>query len=105
MSLVIRGMAQTKAALRKAQLQIELATPTAVGQAGGVVAREMANRAMRDTGALANSIGVDVSDDTARVGASVPYDRYWPGYKLAAAEASKPGVVAAMIAVYRTAVT
>ena len=41
MPLLIRGMAETKAALARVEVEVEAASPTAVSQAGDVVAREM----------------------------------------------------------------
>jgi HK97 gp10 family phage protein len=114
----IRGIPQTKAALFKVQTQVKYATPFAVRAAGEVVRRDMASRAPRRTGRLASSIGVDVSTfgdgATARVGADVPYDRFVQkgtvymepqAYGEDAAESSEGSVVAAMIAVYRAAIT
>jgi HK97 gp10 family phage protein len=112
----VRGVAATRAALERVQLQIEAASPTAVGEAGKVVASAMSSRAPRRTGYLASQISVASSSAgegaTARVGSDAPYDRYVQRgtvnmgaqpYGEDAAAASASGVVAAMIAVYRAA--
>ena len=118
MSGTVRGIPQTKAALTKIGAEIELASPEAVGRAGEVVASRMRSTAPRRTGALAAAISVDTTSlgegASARVGSDVPYDRFvqkgtvYMGaqpYGEDAASSSESGVVAAMIAVYRAAVT
>jgi HK97 gp10 family phage protein len=116
MPALIRGMAQTKAALRRLELQIEAASPAAAGEAGKVVAGNMSGRAPRRTGYLASQVGVEVQSTgegaTALVGSDAPYDRFVQKgtvnmsaqpYGEDAASASAAGVVAAMTAVYRAA--
>lgn len=109
----IRGMAKTKAALQRVALEIEAATPAAVDAGGGVIAREMLARIPRDTGRSAAGIRVEVSGDTASVGTDTDYDRFVQQgtrnmsaqpYGEDAAVAAAPGVIGAMLAVYRAAI-
>jgi HK97 gp10 family phage protein len=114
----IRGIPQTRLALAKVEAQITSSTPIAVKAGGEVVQRAMISRAPRRTGALAGAIGVDVSTfgegATAKVGSDVPYDRFVQKgtvymsaqpYGEDAGDSSEAGVTAAMLAVYRAAVT
>lgn len=71
---MIRGMAQTRAALAAVERRIKAAAPLAAKASGEVVKREMQSRAPRDTGALAASIQVASEGETAKVGATVDYD-------------------------------
>lgn len=117
MAMLIRGMAETKAALARLEVEVEVASPKAVEGASKVVASEMASRAPRDTGYLVSVLETDVGSAgegaTAKVGSNAPYDRYvqrgtrYMGaqpYGEQAAAAAAPGVVAAMTAVYKAAV-
>lgn len=116
MGFTLRGVAQTKAALAKVQVEIEAASPTAVSEAGKVVASAMSSRAPRDTGRLVSLLAVETDSlgegATAKVGSDASYDRFVQKgtrnmgaqpYGEDAAQAAAPGVVAAMIAVYRAA--
>jgi len=109
----IRGMAATKAALRAIETRLALAAPSAARAGGEVVANEMRDRAPRDTGALAASISVDSEGDVAKVGASVPYDRFvqlgtvyqsQQAYGEEGARASTAGIIAAEAAVFKRAI-
>ncbi len=117
MTLSVRGIPRTKAALARVQAEIEAASPVAVKAAGDIVARAMVARAPRRTGALASSIRVDVSSlgegAVAKVGAEVPYDRFVQKgtvymaaqpYGEEAADDTPSPIVAAMLAIYRTAI-
>jgi HK97 gp10 family phage protein len=109
---MIRGIPQTKAALERVKFEVTAAAPGASRAGGEVVAHNMASRAPRATGRLASSISVDVSGDTARVGANVPYDRFvqrgttymspQPYGEQAASETS--GVITAIAAVLKAAI-
>jgi len=113
----IRGIAKTKAALKRAELQAEAAAAPAAQAGGQVVQREMASRAPRDTGNLVSLIGVEEdslgSGATAKVGSDAPYDRFVQRgtrhmapqpYGEQAAVAASPGVVISMAAIFKAAV-
>jgi HK97 gp10 family phage protein len=113
----VYGMAKTKAALKKVQLQAGAAAGPAAEAGGQVVQREMASRAPRDTGNLVSLISVeeDSTGDgaTAKVGSDAPYDRFVQSgtrhmaaqpYGEQAAVAAAPGVVASMAAIFKAAV-
>lgn len=109
----IRGMAATKRALQEVQARATVAAPVAARAGGDVLASEMRDRAPRDTGALAASIGVSMEGDTAKVGASVPYDRFvqlgtqfqaQQAYGEEGARASVAGIVTAQAAVFKRAI-
>lgn len=114
----VRGIPQTRAAFAKAELQIRTASPTAVRAAGEALQRAMSARAPRRTGALASSIGLDVTSSldgaVARIGADVSYDRFVQrgtrymepqAYGEEAADSTTGEIVAAMAAVYKAAIT
>lgn len=113
MTTIVRGIPQTKAALKRVELEIRAAAPEASRAGGEVLARAMIARAPRDTGRLASSIGVDSSGDTARVGADVPYDRFvQKGTRYMAAQAygveagneTTGGIVAAIASVLKSVI-
>lgn len=118
MSLRVHGIARTKAALKRIEIQVEAASPSAVKAGGEVLASAMRSRAPRRTGALASSIGISVSSlgegATAKVGADVDYDRFVQGgtinmasqaYGEEAGDSASSGIAAAMAAIYRAAIT
>lgn len=72
----IHGIAETKRALEKVQLQVRAAAPAASRAGGEAVARNLIARVPRRTGRTAASIRVDMEGDTAKVGAETPYDRF-----------------------------
>lgn len=103
-----RSMAQTKAALKAAEVKVAAAAPTAENAGAGVVAREMQSRAPVRTGALRASIHAEGSSAVADVPYAIPVDRgtdHMAAQPFAetGAKAAEPGVVAAMTAVFRTA--
>jgi HK97 gp10 family phage protein len=115
-SVRLLGLAKTKAALKKVQLQVEAAAGPAAEAGGQVVQREMASRAPRDTGRLVSLIGVEEdsfgSGATAKVGSDAPYDRFVQRgtrnmaaqpYGQESAVAAAPGVVASMAAIFKAA--
>ena len=115
--LRILGIAETKAALAKASAQAEVAAGPATKAGGEIVARQMIARAPRDTGRLISLISTDESalgqGATTKVGSNVPYDRFVQRgtiymraqpYGEEAATASIPGIIAAMISIFKTAV-
>lgn len=117
MSLFVRGIPQTKAALERVRLEIAAASPVATKAGGEIVARDMVARAPRDTGALASSIAVNVVPEadgaTASVGPSVPYARFTEfgtvyvtaqHFTAEAAEGSESGIVTAMASIYKAAI-
>jgi HK97 gp10 family phage protein len=117
MSLFIRGIPRMKAALAKAAAEIEAASPTAVKASGEVVARAMVDRAPRDTGRMASSIGVAVQSigdgATAKVGADVPYARFVEfgtvymaaqPFEEEAGNESTTALVTAMASIYKAAI-
>lgn len=112
MTISIRGMPQLLAALERVVIQAQIATPIATKAGGEVVAADMKAHAPTDTGAMANSIVVQVEGDTAHVGPTVPYARFpnfGTRYQSAqpfaseAAEESEGPVEAAMAAIFKIA--
>ena len=117
MSIRLYGLAKTKAALKRLELQVEAAAAPAAQAGGQVVQREMASRAPRDTGRLVSLIAVEEdsfgSGATAKVGSEAPYDRFVQSgtrhmaaqpYGEQAAVAAAPGVVASMATIFKAAV-
>jgi HK97 gp10 family phage protein len=109
----ITGIAKTKAALARVRLEMEAATPIAEKASAEIIAKAAIARAPVDTGQLVQSIHVDDSGTGANAVADVPYapfpeygTRYMPGqhYMAQAAEDSKLGIVATMLAIYRAAI-
>jgi HK97 gp10 family phage protein len=80
MSLTIRGLPQLKAKLARVNTELALASPAATQAGAEVIARDMAERAPKDTGALAASIHVETSalgfGASSAVGPTVPYARF-----------------------------
>jgi HK97 gp10 family phage protein len=117
MSVRVLGIAKTKAALEAARLQAEAAAGPAAEAGGQIVAREMASRAPRDTGRLVALLEVEQDSfgggATAKVGSNAPYDRFVQRgtvhmsaqpYGEQAAVAAVPGIIAAMIGIFKAAV-
>jgi HK97 gp10 family phage protein len=115
MSLFVRGIPQTKAALARVKAEIEAASPAATRAGGEIVARAMISRAPRDTGRLASSIGVDTSSfgdgAVSKVGADVPYARFVEfgttfmaaqPFEEEAGNESTSALVTAMVSIYRS---
>jgi HK97 gp10 family phage protein len=118
MSVVIRGIPQTKAALARVKVQVEAASPAATRAGGEIVARAMIAGAPRDTGRLASSIQVDTTSigdgAVSKVGSGVPYDRFVQfgtvfmapqPYGQSSADSVTTAIVTAMASVFRTAIT
>jgi HK97 gp10 family phage protein len=118
MNTILHGLPQTKTALEKAKREIELAAPSAAKAGGEAVARAAASRAPRRTGRLAASIRVETTTlgdgATASVGTDVSYARfpefgtvYMPGQHFLSdgAKAAEREIVAAAIAVFKSAIT
>lgn len=116
MSVIVRGIPQTRLALKKVQLQLEAAAGPASKAGGEVVQRQMQARAPRRTGLLVSLISTDESalgeGATTKVGSDAPYDRFVQRgtihmraqpYGEQAAAASVPGVIAAMIPIFKAA--
>lgn len=112
MTTVVRGVPQAIAAFERRKVQMKVATPFASRAGGEVVALAERARAPKDTGRLAASIVLVMDGDKARVGATVPYDRFVQfgtrymeaqPYGEEAAEGSTSPVVAAMAAIYKVA--
>lgn len=117
MSVIVRGIPQTKRALERVKLEIEAAAPAATKAGGEVVARVMQSNAPRNTGATAGSIAVSTDSlgggAVAHAGPATAYARFrnfgtvfvsalhWIERS---ADASIPGVVSAMTELYRAAV-
>ena len=116
-SFRILGMAETKVALTKARVQVEMAAGPATEAGGLVVAREMVSRAPRDTGRLVSLISTEEDSfgggATTKVGSDAPYDRFVQRgtrymaaqpYGEQAALAAIPGVVSSMTGIFKAAV-
>jgi HK97 gp10 family phage protein len=119
MSLFVRGIPATKAALAKVKAEIELAAPEATKAGGEIVARAMVASAPRDTGRLASSIRVVETSSfgdgaTSKVGSDVPYARFVEfgtvfmaaqPFAEDAGDSSTSALVTAMASIYRAAIT
>jgi HK97 gp10 family phage protein len=109
----IFGIPRAKAALRKVELEIQLAAPVAARAGGVAVAREMASLAPQNTGATASSIRVDTDGPVAHAGPTTPYARF-PNFGTVyiaplhwmeeAAERSHVEIVSAMATAFRAAI-
>jgi Bacteriophage HK97-gp10, putative tail-component len=104
----LRGEAKTKLALKEAEFKVDAAAPRAEEVSARIVALNMQARAPVDTGYLRNSIRVEGSKAMATARYAVPVDRGTATHRAQpfaeeAAEASRSGVIAAMTAVFRTA--
>jgi HK97 gp10 family phage protein len=109
----IRGIAQTKAALARVQVQARAAAPTASKAAAGVVGRNITSRAPRNTGATATSVRVFSEGETAGAGPTTSYARFpefgtrfqaAQNYMADAADASEAEVVTTIAAIMKAAV-
>lgn len=116
MSVIVRGIPQTKLALKKVQLQIEAAAGPASKAGGEVVQRNMQARAPRRTGFLVSLIGTEVDASgggaVTKVGSDAPYDRFVQRgtrymsaqpYGEEAGNASIPGIIEQMAAIFKAA--
>ncbi len=110
MSLFVRGIPETLAALERIQLEAEAAKPVASMSGAEVVASVMRAQAPRRTGRLASSIRVQRDGDDAVVGAEVAYDRFVQKgtrymapqpYGEEAADETHDAIAAAMAAVFK----
>ena len=113
MTVQIRGIARTNAALLAVAAKMEAAAPFAAQAGAEVVGRQILTRVPRDTGATASSIRVQVDGEIAHVGPSTIYARfpefgtvYIPGqhYMEQAAEDSTSAVVSAIATIMKAAV-
>lgn len=113
MSLIVRGIPQTKAALERVRLEIEAVKGEASKAGGEVLARAMVSRAPRRTGQMASEIGVTMDADTAKVGSGANYARFVQSgtrfmsaqpFETEAADETTSSIVAAVAAVLKAAI-
>ena len=110
--MTVHGIPQALTALERRKIAAKLAESLAAMAGGEVVAVDMKVHAPRNTGAMAESVIVQVEGDTAHVGPTVPYARFpnfGTRYQSAqpfvndAADESEGPVEAAMAAVFKIA--
>ena len=110
--MTVHGLPQAIAALERRKIAAKIAEPIAAMAGGEVVAVDMKMHAPRNTGAMADSIIVQVEGDTAHVGPTVPYAKFpnfGTRYQAAqpfvndAADESEGPVEAAMAAIFKIA--
>ncbi|HEY5987759.1 MAG TPA: HK97-gp10 family putative phage morphogenesis protein [Streptosporangiaceae bacterium] len=113
MATIVSGIPQTIAALERVQIEAKVAAPVASRAGGAVLAAAMIKEAPKRTGKLAGSVRITQEGDTTLVGATVPYDRFVQKgtkymsaqpYGEVASDETKGGIVAAIAAVFRTAI-
>jgi HK97 gp10 family phage protein len=108
----VHGIPQAVAALEARKVRAKLASPLAAKAGGAIVAVAQRARAPKRTGRLAAQVTVQMEEEVAHVGSTVPYDRFVQSgtrymdaqpYAEEAARAASPAVAKAMAAVYRIA--
>lgn len=113
MTTIVRGIPETLAALARVQAEAKVAAPVSTNAAARVLAAAMVKEAPKRTGKLAGSVRITQEGDTGLVGATVPYDRFVQKgtkymsaqpYGEVASDETKGGIVAAIAAVFKTAI-